>query len=85
MTAAFELFHEVSDPASALVRMLIVEQGLADAVRFRNVGYDEAREALTAHGGSEVPALWNGATLLVGSEAINAHLMAWVRMRDDSK
>jgi hypothetical protein len=65
-----ELFHVVADPASARVRKFISDNGLVERVRFRNVTYPEVRADLDARGGGELPALWDGSTLLHGADAI---------------
>jgi hypothetical protein len=75
--SAFELFHAVGDDSSAKVRRFVVERELLEAVRFRNVTYDEVRADLTARGGTGAPALWDGQTLVVGADAIIARLLAW--------
>ncbi|MBX7099270.1 MAG: hypothetical protein K1X89_16275 [Myxococcaceae bacterium] len=77
MPAAFELFHVIADPGSARVRRYVADHELVDAVRFRNVGFDEHLEKLKARGGDgAVPALWDGAALHVGAEAVIARLAA---------
>ena len=65
-----ELFYEISDAGSAAARRLVIELGILELVRFRNVFYDEAQADLRAHGGSQLPALWNGETLVEGEEAV---------------
>jgi hypothetical protein len=69
-----ELFHRLAEPASAAARKLVVDLGLADRVSFRNVGFDSHRDALAAHGGAQTPALWDGARLHVGLDAVRAAL-----------
>ncbi len=64
-----ELFHQIAQPESAEVRRFVVERGLADQVRLRNVTYDEVKADFVAHGGRETPALWDGARLHVGRAA----------------
>lgn len=73
-----ELFHAVNDGGdSAAARGFIVEHELGARVRFRNVFYDEVRADLTARGGSgRTPALWDGARLVEGREAVLAALAA---------
>jgi hypothetical protein len=71
-----ELFHAVSDPASARLRKWVVEAGLRDRVKFRNVFYPEVMRDLTARGGSTAPALWDGAQLVLGEEEIRRRLAA---------
>ena len=71
-----ELFHRLDEPRSARVRSWVVDHGLVDAVRFRNVVFPGAAADFAAHGGVETPALWDGERLLVGPEAIVARLQA---------
>ena len=71
-----ELFHAISDPGSAQVRKYVVDHDLLEAVRFRNVTYEEVQRDLTAHGGTSAPALWDGERLYVGAEAIIARIVA---------
>jgi hypothetical protein len=72
--ARLELFHRLSEPGSAAARRLVIEAGLEEAVLFRNVAFDSHREALAARGGGLTPALWDGARLHVGLDAIQAAL-----------
>lgn len=72
----FELFHEISNPASAKVRAYIVEHDLLGAVRFRNLFYEEVQADFRARGGVMAPALWNGETLIEGVDKIFACLSA---------
>lgn len=79
MTAApapFELFHRISDRSSARVRRFIVDHAFEPVVRFRNLEYEEPRRDLTARGGGDAPALWDGEQLVSGAEAIIARLLA---------
>lgn len=71
-----ELFHSISDEASARVRRFVVDHELLDAVRFRNITYAEVQQALQQRGGQNVPALWDGHRLIEGVEAITARLVA---------
>ena len=70
----YELFHEIADPSSARVRRYVLDHGLQDQVRFRNVFYPEVVKALEARGGGGAPALWDGETLVFGAEAIISRL-----------
>ncbi len=72
----FELFHAISDASSAKVRKYVVDHELGEAVRFRNVTYDEVQHDLAARGGSGAPALWDGEKLITGADAIIARLKA---------
>ncbi len=73
---ALELFHRLAEPDSATARTLVRERGLLERVAFRNVAFDSHRDALAAHGGGPTPALWDGARLHVGIEAIRLALDA---------
>lgn len=73
----FELFHAIADPGSARVRRYVVDHELTEAVRFRNVTYEEVQRDLAARGGSTTPALWDGERLISGAEAIIARLVAY--------
>ena len=72
----FELFHAIADPGSARVRKYVVDHELTEAVRFRNVTYEEVQRDLAAHGGTAPPALWDGEKLFRGADAIIARLVA---------
>jgi hypothetical protein len=71
-----ELFHRLSEPASAVARRLVLERGLAERVLFRNVAFETHRDALGALGGAATPALWDGTRLHEGLEAVRAVLEA---------
>jgi hypothetical protein len=71
-----ELFHRLAEPESAAARVAVRDLGLLAQVAFRNVAFDSHRDALAAHGGSRTPALWDGARLHVGVNAIQAALRA---------
>lgn len=73
----FELFHAIGDAGSARVRQAITEWGLEPAVRFRNVTYAEVQTDLTARGGTSTPALWDGARLFTGADAVLSRLAAF--------
>ena len=71
-----ELFHRLAEPESAAARTLVRELGLLDAVAFRNVAFASHAAALGARGGARTPALWDGARLHEGLDAIRAALAA---------
>jgi hypothetical protein len=72
----FELFHAIADAGSAKVRRYVTDHGLEGVVRFRNVVYPEVQRDLSARGGADAPALWDGEKLTSGAEAIIARLAA---------
>ncbi|HYG68624.1 MAG TPA: DUF2804 family protein, partial [Anaeromyxobacteraceae bacterium] len=74
MPPALELFHRIAEPESATARRAVGELGLGDRVAFRNVEFASHAEALAAHGGGTTPALWDGAVLHAGLEAVLAAL-----------
>ncbi len=76
MGAAFELFHRLAEPESAAARTLVRELGFLERVSFRNVAFDEHRDALAGRGGGATPALWDGERLHEGLAAIRAALRA---------
>ncbi|MBL9037796.1 MAG: hypothetical protein JNG84_04700 [Archangium sp.] len=71
-----ELFHAIADPGSARVRRAVVEWELESVIRFRNVVYPEVMVDLTARGGTDAPALWDGERLFSGADAVLARLSA---------
>lgn len=70
MAAAAELFHRIEEPASAEVRRRASALGLMSRIALRNVHFEKHAAALAAHGGGETPALWDGAVLHRGREAV---------------
>lgn len=74
MGEPLQLFHAIADRGSARVRRYVVEYQLEELLRFRNVAFEEALADLRAHGGEEVPALWDGAELHQGAERIISRL-----------
>ncbi|GMU61898.1 MAG: hypothetical protein AMXMBFR34_36610 [Myxococcaceae bacterium] len=72
----FELFHAIADEGSARVRRYVTEHELLPVLRLRNVTYPEVLADLLARGGKDVPALWDGARLFLGADAIIARLSA---------
>jgi len=78
----FELFHAIGDASSAAARRFVIDQGLEEVVRFRNVTYPEVQVDLKARGGASTPALWGGGQLVTGAEAVIDRLRAWLNLRD---
>ncbi len=81
MAANYELFHVLTEPASARMRRLVVDLGVDDAVRLRNLYYPEVDADFSARGGKETPALWDGETLLQGEAAVAERLDAMAAAR----
>jgi len=71
-----ELFHATNDAGSAEARKLVVDRGLVDKIRFRNVFYPEVQADLDARGGTGTPAVWDGEKLIQGRDAVLAFLGA---------
>lgn len=71
-----ELFHRLAEPESAAARTAVKDLGLLDAVAFRNVAFEVHAAALAGRGGARTPALWDGASLHEGLEAVRAALRA---------
>lgn len=71
-----ELFHATNDEGSAAARKRVVDRALVDKIRFRNVFYPEVQADLGARGGTTTPAIWDGARLLEGRDAVLAFLDA---------
>lgn len=73
----FILYHVISDEACATVRRLIVQNDLAERVRFRNIDLsEEARNDLLAlQGNSNVPFLVAGSQSYSAAPAILEFLL----------
>jgi hypothetical protein len=69
-----ELFHATNDEGSAAARKRVVDRALVDKIRFRNVFYPEVQADLDARGGKTTPAIWDGARLIEGRDAVLAFL-----------
>jgi hypothetical protein len=72
--ASLELFHRIAEPDSAAARRAVGELGLDGRVVFRNVEFTSHAEALASRGGTVTPAVWDGAALHAGLEAVCAVL-----------
>ena len=75
----YTLFNSIAEPASARVRLRVVDLGLKPRIDFQNAETDGVAE-LARLGGATTPALWDGRRLTVGEEAVLARLAA---MRPD--
>ena len=78
----YTLFHRIAEPASARIRLRVVELGLKPRIDFQNAETD-GREELARLGGSITPALWDGRSLTVGEVAVSAKLVALSPQRED--
>src|SRR5262249_26319925 len=65
-----ELFYTIADAASATARRTVLDRGLKETVNFRNMYYPEVEADFRARGGTRLPALWDGATLHQGLDAV---------------
>jgi hypothetical protein len=79
--ARAELFHRISESDSAAARRRAGELGLLDGLELRNVDFESHRAALAALGGGATPALWDGARLHVGRDAVLMALEVLARHR----
>jgi hypothetical protein len=77
--SVIELFHATNDADSAVVRHRVLELGLEDRIRFRNVFYEEVTRDLRARGGHSAPAVWDGTRLHEGKIASLAYLEVLTR------
>jgi hypothetical protein len=78
----YTLFHRIAEPASARIRLRVVELGLKPRIDFQNAETD-GRDELARLGGSVTPALWDGRSLTVGEERVAQKLTAMRPDRDD--
>jgi len=75
-----DLFHRISESDSAAARRRASELGLFARLELRNVESESDRAARAARGGcGATPALWDGARLHVGRDAVLAALEALAR------
>ncbi len=65
-------------PGCSKVRTWVADHQLVEAVRFRNLFFEEHLSALKSHGASEadLPCLWDGERLFSGADACIARLKA---------
>jgi len=78
----YTLFHRIAEPASARIRLRIVELGLTPRIDFQNAETD-GRDELARLGGSVTPALWDGRSLTVGEDRVAQKLTAMRPDRED--
>lgn len=67
------LYHRIGDADSAAVRRRVIELDLKSRIDFQNVD-DDGAAAFAARGGRRIPALWDGARLHDGKDAVLAVL-----------
>ena len=79
---SFTLFHRIAEPASARIRLRVVELGLKSSIDFQNAETD-GKDELGRLGGSATPALWDGRSLTIGEDQIAQKLTAMRPERED--
>ena len=77
----YTLFHRITEPASARIRLLIVELGLKERIDFQNAETDAKDDPRL--GSAATPALWDGRTLTVGEDRVAQKLAALGPQRED--
>ena len=78
----YTLFHRIAEPASARIRLRVVELGLKTRIDFLNAETD-GKDELARLGGSLTPALWDGRGLTVGEDAVALKLSGIQPDRED--
>lgn len=78
----FELFHKITDPASARTRKALAEAGLLDRVEFRNIttGQEAARDYQKLEANDKLPVLRSKnkpTKIYLGEEAI----FQWIKIQ----
>jgi hypothetical protein len=64
------LFYRIADAACAAARKAVLASAHRRSVEFRNIHNPESLALQTTYGGGAVPALWDGARLHEGLDAI---------------
>lgn len=77
----YTLFHRISEPASARIRLRVVELGLKGRIDFQNAETDAKGDPRL--GSAATPALWDGRTLTVGEAAVGRKLETMRPDRED--
>ena len=75
------LFHRIAEPASARIRLRIVELGLKPRIDFQYAETDAKDDPRL--GSAPTPALWDGRTLTVGEDQVARKLTAMRPERED--
>ena len=69
----YVLYHRIAEPASAAIRLRVVELGLKSHIDFQNAETD-GKDELARLGGHATPALWDGTRLISGVDAVEREL-----------
>ena len=77
----YTLFHRISEPASARIRLRIVELGLKPQIDFQNAETDAKDDPRL--GSAPTPALWDGSTLTSGEDKVARKLTSLEPARED--
>ena len=77
----YTLFHRISEPASARIRLRIVELGLKPQIDFQNAETDAKDDPRL--GSAPTPALWDGSALTVGEDKVARKLSSLEPARED--
>jgi hypothetical protein len=77
----YTLFHRISEPASARIRLRVVELGLKAQIDFQNAETDAKDDPRL--GSAPTPALWDGRTLTVGEDRVAQKLASLQPERQD--
>ena len=76
------LFHRIAEPASARIRLKVVELGLKARIDFQNAETDAKDDVRL--GSAPTPALWDGRTLTVGEDQVARKLGAMSPGQEDA-
>jgi hypothetical protein len=79
--ADYTLFHRIAEPASARIRLRVVELGLKGRIDFQNAETDAKDDPRL--GSAPTPALWDGRTLTVGEDKVAQKLATLRPDRED--
>jgi hypothetical protein len=79
----YTLFHRIAEPASARIRLRVVELGLKERIDFQNAETDAKDDPRL--GSAPTPALWDGHTLTVGEDPVAQKLVVLRQDRADRR